>query len=198
MREFVVSFEDFNIAESLDSSVRKSMATTINKTAKWAKDEISDVIYNTINFPNGYLEESNRLTNTETTEFLLRAQVKGRDKPTSLARFATGPNKDLTVHVLKANAPVRNFNGWRATMKNGNAGLMTAVEKGMIPKGAPGARLMKSISAKNKKYDIFLLYSYSVDQAMNRVLNDKSLNLVDKVSNKMADFYKNIFEVNFK
>lgn len=131
-------------------------------------------------FPSGYLDQ-NRLAITKTARNDdLTAILTGRQRPTSLARFATSGGKTgpITVRV-KANGGGRTFNvkpggayaffvALRGATDGSNTGLAIRVPNGQSVRGR------RSGGVKPLSPNVFLLYAPSVDQVFRGVASDLS------------------------
>jgi hypothetical protein len=140
-------------------------------------------IYSQIEFPKGYLDESRLGLAKRATPEKLEAVVKGRDRPTSLARFAIRQNakrqatrRGVTVKVKKGQT--RHLkSAWLVELNNGNLGLAVRVR--------PGERLMNKTKASSVQLspNVYLLYGPSVDQVFSGVAGDNA----DKIGDMVAD-----------
>lgn len=136
-------------------------------------------MYDEIEFPNGYLNRERLGLAKRATVSNLEATIKGRDRPTSLARFAQKPSSSragLTVQV-KRNSPAQMKGAWLVPLNSGNMGLAVRLK--------PGERLNKYATPKVQLApDVYLLYGPSVDQVLNGVAADKSDDLGRLVSSE--------------
>lgn len=137
-----------------------------------------------VNFPDGYLKCDDRLGVTrKATRKSLEAVVTGRDRATSLARFAPGQTpkntrrKGVRVQV-KRGGPARFLDkAWLVNLNNGNIGLATR-DKRLISRAYKPVLLDRGV---------FLLYGPSVDQVFSTVAQD-SLPQIGKLLSK--EFYR--------
>lgn len=122
-------------------------------------------------FPSGYLEEADKFGQTGfATPGHLETRISARQRPTSLARFASGAvgGEGATVRVkpgrsvrLKRAFMVRLLAG---TSELGNLGLAVRIKPGQTIRGKKDTSNMVRL-AKN----VFLLYGPSVDQVFRSV-----------------------------
>lgn len=135
-----------------------------------------------VNFPVGYLEGDRLFVQRKATNNDLTAVIVGRDRPTSLARFAPSKAKKqpggVTVEVHRGKAKVmrRAFivSLKRGSAATGNFGLAIKLKKGEVVKGTTRALLMKKISEADEDYNYYLLYGPSVEQVFSDVADDVS------------------------
>lgn len=135
-------------------------------------------------FPAGYLKRDDRLGVTrKATRKSLEAVVTGRDRATSLARFAAGQTpsntrrKGVRVQVKKG-GPARHLDkAWLVSLNNGNIGLATR-DKRLLSRAYKPVLLDRGV---------FLLYGPSVDQVFGTVAQD-SLPEIGRLLSK--EFYR--------
>jgi len=118
---------------------------------------------------------------------VIEAVIAGRDRPTSLARFAPGaqrpergqPLRPIIVEVKSGkrvvlNGPRSSARAFLVNLKNGNTGLAVR-----LPKGETLANSEKAVRLDN---NVYLLYGPSVDQVFRGVANDLSPDISAMVS----------------
>jgi len=125
-----------------------------------------------VDFPSGYLEGDRLKQISKANKSNLRALIQGRDRPTSLARFAKGQTpastrgRGVTLTVKPGVARKLDKSAFLIKLRNGNTGLAVRLKPGERPKGS------------NKVYplgkNLFLLYGPSVDQVFQGVAISKS------------------------
>lgn len=125
-----------------------------------------------VNFPRGYLNDERlkitRYANRGSKD--PEAVIRGRDRPTSLARFATtkprfGRQKGVRVRVSPTNDQQMD-SAFFLRLNNSNIGLAVRVK--------PGQSLRNSRGAKDIGNGLFLLYGPSVDQVFRGIAEDIS------------------------
>jgi len=156
---------------------------TRNGLAAMKRDIMSQVA-----FPAGYLDLESRLVVTrKATRGSLEGVITGRDRATSLARFAPGQTpqntrgKGVTVAVKRGRSKTLK-KAFLVNLKNGNVGLAVRLK--------PGEAL------RNKTYgkpvmlgkNLYLLYAPSVDQVFRTVADDSLPMLGEEVT---KEFYRN-------
>jgi hypothetical protein len=155
---------------AINDTVQREGLTLIKKDMR---DQIS--------FPAGYLE-GDRL---KPTRFALRgrleAVIRGRDRPTSLARFAQGQTpantrgQGVRVRVKRGRTETLR-KGFLVNLKNGNVGLAVRLK--------PGESLRNSQAASQLADNVWLLYGPSVDQVLAGVADDRATDIIDLVGEK--------------
>lgn len=151
--------------EKLPANIIKAARLAVNATTRRAHAASARSMEQQINFPRGYLTgKDGRLTISKFASGSdLEGRVRGRDRPTSLARFVRGPlplpqkgkprPAGVTVEV-KPGLAKRMPGAFAIRLKNGNIGLAVRTKDGKPP----------SRGAKQIDTGLFLLYGPSVDQ----------------------------------
>lgn len=140
--------------------IDKNTARALNKTATRTRTQLSREVRSQVALPASYLGPSGgRLTVAEkASPSKLSIRISGRDRPTSLARFATGPNKAPRVRVKVGGVATRIPRSFIINLKSGNRGLAVRTPKGERPPGAWKPTEMAP--------GLWLLYGPSVDQVL--------------------------------
>lgn len=132
-----------------------------------------------IDFPANYLEDGRLFVARRARPGSLEGVIRGRDRATSLARFARGQNasntkgrgvrvtiaKGRTVHMKKA---------FFVNLRNGNQGLAVRL--------APGQQLHNSKKAVKLANNVYLLYGPSVDQVFRGVAVEQTPKIQNELS----------------
>lgn len=143
-------------------------------------------------FKPSYLNEERLGVRQKATKSRLEAIVRGRDRPTSLARFVVGGERALMSRLkskrknagevrvqVKVGRTTPIKNAFAVRLKNGNVGLAVRTKnpmrnsRGAVPLGR-GA---------------YLLYAPSVDQAMKTLIPNKSPRIADSL---MVEFNRQL------
>jgi hypothetical protein len=186
--------------ERLPEVAERASLLAINDTARFARREGSKQIRSQVNFKRDYLgsETSGRFVIGQfATAKRQEAVIVGRDRPTSLARFATGavrfgrPRSPIKVKVsaggsatqLKRAFFVRLRAGKALNEDNFNVGLAVRVNKGEKITN-------KRISAAPFGKNAFLLYGPSVGQVFSSVADE----LVGPVADRLEQDFVRQFE----
>lgn len=158
--EGLSALQDF---EKLPDEVIKAARLAVNATARRGQAVAARSMERQVHFPRGYLTgKEGRLSISKFAEGNdLEARVKGRDRPTSLARFVRGPlvtsgknrTRGVTVEV-KPGIARRMDGAFAIRLNNGNTGLALRTKDGKRP--SAGAKLIGP--------NLYLLYGPSVDQ----------------------------------
>ena len=164
--EGLSSLEDI---ENLDANILLRARQAINKTVDRTRTSSAKSMREQINFPARYLND--RLTVTKRPSgSSLQAVISGRDRPTSLARFATNRNQKpgkAGVNVqVDASASKRMARAFLIKLRNGNLGLALRLKKGESMTNSRAAVLMSK--------GLYLLYGPSVDQVFQSVSQDEA------------------------
>jgi len=180
------------VAQALDDVVRyfeelpevatQAAALAINTVSqRQALPEIRKVMREQLDFPEGYLESPKRLrVARKATRNVLQATIRGRDEPTSLARFRT-PGQDVKntrgrgVRVKLKRGQTRLLRkGFLVNLRGGNTGLAVRLK--------PGEALTNSSAAVELANNVYLLYGPSVDQVFRTVSSDVAPSVTKNVT----------------
>jgi len=138
-------------------------------------------------FPRGYLDDPNRLGVTaKATDQNLRAIITGRNRPTSLARFAYGSpettrGKPLTIRVSPSNARVLK-QAFLIRLRAGRAPIGENSNVGLAIRLKPGETIEHKSDMVPFGGGLYLLYGPSVDQ----VFRDVAAEISPAVADEMA------------
>lgn len=138
-----------------------------------------------VNFPPGYLDQPQRLYIRQfATPTRLETIIEGRDRPTSLARFAApgtpvtrkgqgrtkGPG-GVVVNVGK-NGPRRFGTAFLLELKNANIGFAIRLRQGETVHGVDRFQPIELTKLERNGERVFLLYGPSVNQVFQGVAED--------------------------
>lgn len=162
---------------------RKAMSMSINQvTVRKAEPSLRKEMRSQINFPSGYLESAGRFgVARKATPEDLEATIRGRDAPTSLARFQqyrdakVARGKTLNVQV-KPGATKSTDKAFLVTLKNNNLGLAIRLKPGQTPSRAYRPQQLDA------KRNVWLLYGPSVDQVFKSVADKQMTAIAGMVS----------------
>lgn len=175
MNEYIVAvngLEALDDIESLEPRLVRAAQQAINRTARDRRASGAREITEQVAFPARYLSPSQgRLSvSAFASPRNLEAEITGRDRPTSLARYASNRNPKasrqaggVTVTVKPGN-PVFMKGAFIMQLRNNNLGL--------------ALRLSKGDALRNRKYakqvasGLYLLYGPSVNQVWRGVAED--------------------------
>lgn len=162
----------------LEPIAEQAMAITINSVAaRQVLPEVRDRVSSQVNYPTGYVQSRIRLS-SKATRARLRATISGRDRATSLARFAPGQtaqtskNRGVVVEVKKGNRQLLR-KGFIINLRNGNRGLAVRVGN--------GETLSNSQRAVRLENNVYLLYGPSVDQVARGVYDEVTPFIEDQI-----------------
>lgn len=175
--------------DELPQDIVKAARQAVNKTADRARTRAAKLMREQVNFGASYLHPSQgRLTVPERAQGLqLRAVVRGRRRPTSLARFVSGGatpgRRGVSVEVKpgRVRAMKRSF---LMRLKAGNNSIDTKFNLGLAVRtsGQKPARAYKPVPVGK---NLWLVYGPSVDQVFRSVAQD--------ITPEMTDFLENEF-----
>jgi len=124
-----------------------------------------------VNFPKGYLEGDRLRVVKKARKGDISAMIRGRDRATSLARFAEGQTPENTrgrgVSVTVEPGRTRRMpKAFMVRLRNGNLGVAVHLKA--------GDQLRNSAKAVRLKNNTYLLYGPSVDQVFRGVAEDQT------------------------
>lgn len=166
--------------EALPDIAEQSAVLAINQVAE--RDGLAVLrkdMRSQINFPAGYLEGDRLKLRQKASRSNLEAIIRGRDRATSLARFAAGQNPGNTrrrgVRVTVKAGKTRTLpKAFMVRLKNNNLGLAVRLK--------PGEQLANSQAAVRLAENVYLLYGPSVDQVFRGVADDRAPDIANMVS----------------
>lgn len=184
---FVVAVDGLSALRSMESipaDVKRAAVQAINKAADRGRTDAARRIREQVNLPASYLAPSGgRLTVTKrATGADLEAAITGRQRPTSLARFAVSgvPNehKGISVEVAPGFAKFMR-RAFLIRLRAGSANLDTNSNLGLAIRLRPGEvihnkRVMMKLSG-----NLYLLYGPSVNQIFASVAQEEAPELAD-------------------
>lgn len=149
-----------------------------------------------VDFPTGYLNNDRIGVTQKATPTRLEGRITGRQRATSLARFATsgsvGSKGGVSVRVKKGGGSTFIRNAFKVRLKSGstldndnfNVGLALRLKPGQTVLGKKDTSNMVRLDA-----NVVLLYGPSVDQILrNDVADAKTPAVVDKIA---TEFFRN-------
>lgn len=157
--------------EALPDIAQKAMSMAINQVADrdglaLLKSDMRDQVNFTKDYVDGHLRVVRRASRSS-----LEAVIRGRDRPTSLARFARGQTPASTrrtgVRVTVRGSKTEKLKkAFLVNLRNGNTGLAVRIKE--------GESLRNSGAAVKLDNNLYLLYGPSVDQVFRGVAKDNS------------------------
>lgn len=139
-----------------------------------------------IEFPSGYIEGDRLKLQRRATPNNLEAIIRGRDRPTSLARFAQGQTpgntrgRPLQVRVKRGSTRILR-NAFMVNLRNGNVGIAVRLKDGEELRNTDAAIPL----AKN----VYLLYGPSVEQVFQGVAQDNTSFIADNVRKRFVHHF---------
>jgi hypothetical protein len=178
--------------EKLPALATEAAYFAINDTARDEEVAIRREMESQVNFPSGYLRKDSRFgIRSKATLRSLQAVISGRDRPTSLARFAEGATfensrrRPLTVRVKPGKSTTFTRSDGKPSaflvkLRNGNTGLAIRLPSGERPSDA--YKPVPLTQKNGEETGVWLLYGPSVDQVLNGVIGDRSPKIADAVA----------------
>lgn len=153
----------------------------INTTARDRRSDSAKEVRQQINFPARYLSGANgRLTvSQKASPRRLEAAITGRDRPTSLARFANSRDPAASrrnggVSVTVAPGDTKFMRGaFLMNLRGGNLGLALRLK--------PGETIRNKTQVRRVSKGLYLLYGPSVNQVFRGVAEDGAPETADKL-----------------
>lgn len=170
--------------ESLPEFAEEAQALAVNDTARDEEVAIRRDMETQINFPKGYLSGERYGIRRRATRQLAEAVISGRDRPTSLARFAGGATvansrgRPIFVRV-KSGQTVKLDRAFLIELRNGNVGLAIRLPEGQEPDKA--YRPVQLTRRGGQLEPIWLLYGPSVDQVLRGVADDRAPQIAERL-----------------
>lgn len=172
----------------VEGDIDEAAMLAVNTAARDGRVLGAEQIGEEINYPKGYLNKDRLSVSKRATKRDPEAIIRGRDRSTMLARFATtkprfGRQKGVTVRVNPAREVVLD-RGFFMKLRNNNIGLAVRL--------APGQRLRNSTAAKDLGNGVYLLYGPSVNQAFQGVAADIAPNVTSIARNEFLRQYRRL------
>lgn len=167
--------------DALPEVAEKSAMLALNQVAE--RDAIPMIrkdAESQVNFPRGYLDSPDKLDlRKKARPGDLEVVITARDRPTSLARFATSrmvpsPRGQGVTVAVKRGRTKHLSKAFLVRLKNGNIGLATR-DKSLVDRAYKPMMLGKGV---------YLLYGPSVDQVVKTVAEEALPEIGDKIGNE--------------
>lgn len=162
--------------KSLPDLTEEAVALAVNDTARDEEVAIRRDMEAQINFPKGYLKGDRYGIRRRATKQLAEAVISGRDRPTSLARFAEGATiknsrgRPIFVRV-KSGQQAKLDRAFLIELRNGNLGLAIRLPQGQSPDAA--YKPVQLTRRGGQLEPVWLLYGPSVDQVLRGVASER-------------------------
>lgn len=184
LKEFTKFFEN------LPELATQAAYLAINDTSRDTVPLLKSKMRAQINFPKEYLNPQRLSIKRKANRANLEAVISGRDRPTSLARFAPGATRQNTTVRNKPGRPifvtvktgkqVKLDRSFLVKLKNGNMGLAIRLPPGQTPDRA--YKPLELTRGGGRGTGAWLLYGPSVDQVMQGVLPETTGSVQDMLS----------------
>jgi hypothetical protein len=173
--DYVIAVEglaDLRDIDNLDEAIIVAARQAINKAADRGRTRADREMRQQINFPARYLSERLKVSR-RASDRSLEAAITGRDRPTSLARFAK--NKSASAARARGGVSVQVTPGKTKVMKGAFLMQLRGGNTGLA------IRLKEGESVRNKKYmtkvgkGLYLLYGPSINQVFRSVAEEQTV-----------------------
>lgn len=154
-----------------------------------------------VDFPDGYVTTDRLGVRTRATDDRLSVMISGRQRATSLARFARGGQtvqstrrKGVRVKVSKQGAGALMERAWLVRLNRGSARDRDYFNLGLAIRLEPGERLRNKREVRATQLDdnVYLLYGPSIDQVFRDVMVSDTPVVLDKVRD---EFFRQFFRL---
>jgi hypothetical protein len=175
--------------EAAPENARKAATLAMNDiTGGKGLTRYKKSIRSQVAFPGGYLEEAEKFGQTGfATPGHLVTKISARQRPTSLARFATSGSvgsEGVTVRIGAKSAPVRMPRAFMVRLRAGTS-MEEGSNLGLAVRMKPGATFRKKRDQGRMvrlAKDVFLLYGPSVDQVFRSVAQTDTPAVLDEMA----------------
>lgn len=183
MTAFIVAngLNDFlKFAEALPEIANEAAFLAVNDTARDTTPAIAQEMRKQIAFPPNYLNKDRLGIRKKANRQNLEAVISGRDRPTSLARFAPRGATPLSTKgkplrlMVKPGQPVTLKKAFLVNLRNGNTGLAVRLKK--------GETMQFTEKAVRLADNLYLLYGPSVDQVLQSISIDQAPDIMDRLN----------------
>jgi hypothetical protein len=164
--------------EQAPDITRQAMSIALNSVGRDGLATYRKAIRKEVDFPPGYLEDPDRFGQDQrATPSSLVASLVARQRPTSLARFATsgtlGSKGGVSVKVAKQGQGGYFKRGFLVRLRAGTS--LDGGNVGLAVRLAPGQQLNKSDTSRlvHLEANVVLLYGPSIDQILNVSVADQ-------------------------
>ena len=153
-----------------------------------------------INFPSNYLNHDRLAVRRRATRTTLEAVISGRDRPTSLARFAEGATLDnsrgrpIFIRVKgQGGEQIKLKRAFLVKLRNNNVGLAIRLPAGQKPDNA--YKPVPLTRGGGQETGAWLLYGPSVDQVLGNVKGDVQDDILEMLSKNWIRHFERLSRV---
>lgn len=154
-----------------------------------------------IDYPDGYLNTDRLGVTTKAQDDKLAVTISGRQRATSLARFARGQTvqstrrKGVDVRVKRGGAAQHIDRAWLVKLNRGSSSSRDNFNVGLAIRLEPGERLRNKREVRSVQLDqnVYLLYGPSVDQVFRDVMVTETAPVLEKIG---KEFFRQFFRLN--
>lgn len=154
-----------------------------------------------VDFPDGYITTDRLGVTSRATNDKLAVQITGRQRATSLARFARGGQtvastrrRGVRVKVSKQGGGGLMERAWLVRLNRGSAASRDNFNLGLAIRLEPGERLRNKREVRSVQLDqnVYLLYGPSIDQVFRDVAITETPPVLDKIG---GEFFRQLFRI---
>lgn len=150
--------------KALPKDIQIAARNAVNGTLRRTRTASSKAIRNQIAFGAAYLDQNKRLSVTKfATTSDPAGTITGRDRPTSLARFATKSGRGVTIQV-KPGASRHSKKAFFIKLKSGSASIETKFNLGLAIRLKAGEKIDNKTKMIKISQGLYALYGPSVAQ----------------------------------
>ena len=166
--------------DDLPDVAEQAAVLAINQvTEREGMTAIRNEMRSQVDFPKGYLESGRLKVRRKAYKGNLEAIIRGRDRATSLARFARGQTPENTrgrgVRVQVKPGQTKTLKrAFLVRLRNGNIGLAVRLKDGELPINTHSEVMLAD--------NVWLLYGPSVDQVLSGVADDVAPGILRSLS----------------
>lgn len=161
---------------------------SVSDTSKSARAAAARKMVTTLTWPKSYLDNGRLGIAKRATRSDLTAEIKGRDRPTSLARFSATPvrfgrQQGIKVSIVRGKGQPMMRRAFYMRLKRGRSMDTENPNVGLAVRLGKGESLSNSVGALDIGGGVYLLYGPSVNQVFGNVADD----ILDDVSDSLND-----------
>lgn len=162
-------------ADALPDLIQEAAYFALVDETRDAQPLIKRTMRKQVNFPSDYLNGQRLYVKKKPNRVTLESVIAGRDRPTSLARFAEGAtvqnSRKRPIFVkVKAGQQRKLDRAFLINLRGGNVGLAIRLPQGQTPDNA--YRPTQLTRRGGQEQNVWLLYGPSVDQVLQGVSSD--------------------------
>lgn len=173
---FVEGLDALQNFEELKRGIELAAIRAINRTADKGRTRAARELRSQVAFPAQYVSPGGGrlVVSQRASAGSLEARIRGRHRPTSLARFATAATKEGVRVEVKPGVAKFMPRAFLIRLNQGASRTDTKFNQGLAIRLRPGETLRNKTQAIRMASGLYLLYGPSVDQVFRTVAQDIS------------------------